>query len=84
MRLEFQLAQLKTENAKLSGSYQAMVSIRDQLSQEIMKCRCENRDLQSEKELLFKEKEACLSQLGDLSANTLKLESDLAAVKVTF
>ena len=82
VRLEVQLAQLKTDNAKLSGSYQAIISVRNQLSQDNKKLQDANRELRSEKALLTKEKEDYSSRVNDMSAYTVGLDSSLVAVKV--
>ena len=82
VRLEVQLAQLKTDNAKLSGSYQAMVSIRDKLSQENSKIRCSNRDLELLRDVWLKEKEVLLSKLDSISSGSQRLTSELSLLKV--
>ena len=75
LRLEVQLAQLKTDNAKLSGSYQALLSIRNQLSEENVKIRSSNKDLLKEREDLLEKTEA-------LSKESINLTALLHAAKV--
>lgn len=82
MRLEVQLAQLRTDNAKLSGSYQAMLSIRDRLSQENSRFRCSNRDLLLDREAWLNEREMLLNKLDAMSSGSQKLTSELALLKV--
>lgn len=82
VRLEVQLAQLKTDNAKLSGCYQALLSIRDKLSEENSRFRCSNRDLQLLRDVWLKEKEVLLSKLDAMSSGSQGLTSELSLLKV--
>ena len=80
--LEAELTQLKTDNAKLSGFYEAMLSIRDQLSEDNAHFRSSNRELQCDNETLLREKAVLLSEVDKMSTSTCVLASDLSALKV--
>lgn len=82
VRLEVQLAQLKTDNAKLFGSYQAIVSIRNQLSQENTRLLICSKDFNSQKVRWLREKDDYQNRLDEMSAHTVQLDSNLSAMKV--
>ena len=84
VHLEIQLSQLKTDNAKLSGSYQALLTIREQLSVENARFRSSYKELQSEKEEWLRDKEILLSDIDNLSNEALGLSNELTKVKVCF
>lgn len=82
MHLEVQLSRLKTDNAKLSGSYQAMLSIRDRLSQDNDQMRRRARELQCDRDVLAREKAELVARVDEMSSSTELLTSDLSALKV--
>lgn len=82
VHLEVQLSRLKTDNAKLSGSYQAMLSIRDSLSLDYDQIRLRARDLQCDRDTLMREKEALVARVEEMLSSTELLTTDLSALKV--
>lgn len=82
VHLEVQLSRLKTDNAKLSGSYQAMLSIRDSLSGDNDQIRRRAKDLKCDRDSLMREREALVARMGEMSSSTELLTSDLSALKV--
>ncbi len=82
MQLEVQLAQAQTDNAKLSGSYQALTSLQEQLAEENNRATSDCRALYYEKESWLTDKEILLKSIDEVSCESLHLSSELAAVKV--
>ena len=74
MRLEMKLATLKTENAKLLGSQQALNVIREELSQENSRLSNREREMDSQWQ---REREKLTNQLNSITAEAQQLKSQL-------
>lgn len=87
VRLEMKLAQVKTENAKLLGSQQALNSIKEQLSEENSRLACRERELDGE---YRREREKLTNEINSMAAEAkhlrqqLQLQSDEFLVSTTF
>lgn len=78
VRLEMKLATLKTENAKLLGSQQALNAIREQLSQENSRLSNREREMDSHWQ---REREKLTNQLNSITAEAEQLKAQLAQQK---
>lgn len=78
VRLEMKLATLKTENAKLLGSQQALNSIREQLSQENSRLSNREREMDGHWQ---REREKLTNQLNSITAEAQQLKAQLAQQK---
>ena len=80
------LAQVKTENAKLLGSQQALNSIKDHLSEENSRLACRERELDGERR---REREKLTNEVNSMAAEVqhlkrqLQLQSDEFMVSAT-
>lgn len=83
-QLKAQVAQLRTDNAKLAGSYQAILSVREQLWQENAKFRSKCMELQLDKKMRLKNWEHLLNQMKNVSQCSALLSSKLAMTEVGF
>ena len=78
VRLEMRLAQVKTENAKLLGSQQALHSIKEQLSQENSRLACRERERDSEWQ---REREELSNQINSMTTEAQQLRRQIHAQK---
>lgn len=74
MRLEMKVAQVKTENAKLLGSQQALNSIKEQLSQENSRLALREREMDSKWQ---KERERLTNEINSMTAEAQELKRQL-------
>ena len=74
VRLEMKVAQLKTENAKLLGSQQALNTIREQLSQENSRLSSREREMDGEWQ---REREKLTDQINSMTAEAHQLRQQL-------
>ena len=74
VRLEMKVAQLKTENAKLLGSQQALNTIREQLSQENSRLSSREREIDGEWQ---REREKLTDQINSMTAEAHQLRQQL-------
>ncbi len=80
--LQLELTQLRTSHAKLTGSYHAVVAIRDKLKKDHDNLSSRNKDLEGKNKVLITDKQFLLSKLEDLSAECLHLANCEGAAKV--
>ena len=78
VRLEMKLATVKTENAKLLGSQQALNAIREQLSQENSRLTNREREMDGHWQ---QEREKLTNQLNSITAEAQQLKIQLAQQK---
>lgn len=74
VRLEMKLAQVKTENAKLLGSQQALNTIREQLTQENSRLSYREQEIDSEWQ---REREKLSNQINSLTGEAQELRREL-------
>ena len=82
-QLEVEVTQLRTNHAKLTGSYHAMVAIRDRQGQDNAHLSASNKELETRNKVLVGDKQFLLSKLEELSAECLHLANCEGAVKVS-
>ena len=83
LQSEVQLNTLKTDHAKLTGSYHALVTIKDKFSTENSKLCSRNRELQIGNQVLMEDKKFLLRKVDDLSRDCLHLSASQQAVNVS-
>ena len=83
VQMEVELTRLRSNHAKLTGSYHALVAVRDRMSRVNSQLSVKNRDLEKANKILLEDKQFLLNKLEELSAECLHLASCEGSVKVS-
>jgi len=83
VQLEVELTRLRSNHAKLTGSYHALVAVRDRMSRVNGQLSVRTKDLEKANKDLLEDKQFLLNKLEELSAECLHLASCEGSVKVS-